>query len=282
MEEEPFDKFIAFVHKKSVKVTGSILAIIVLFLLLCVRTVGVGQVGLVTRFGKVVREKQSGVMLKLPFPIESLTKLNVQVQKEQADSEASTSDLQDVHTTLALNYHLDSTRVRTIYTEVGIDYKVRIIDPALQEAFKATSAQFTASELLTKRPEVKEKALQVIKERLNKHDIIVDDLSIVNFQFSGQFTAAIEAKQVAAQQAEQAKYGVEKAKNDAAAAVATAQGQADANIVTATGIARAQQLVQSTVTPATLQKDAIARWDGKMPLSIGNSGLLFNIPAEVK
>lgn len=267
---------------KSVKWLGGIILLVILFFLFCVRTVGVGQVGLITRFGKVVREEQSGISLKLPYPIERLTKLNVQVQKEQADSEASTSDLQDVHTTLALNYHLDGSRVRTVYTDVGTDYKVRIIDPALQEAFKATSAQFTASELLTKRPEVKEKALAVIKDRLNKHDIIVDDLSIINFTFSSQFTQAIESKQVAAQQAEQAKYGIELAQNNAQAAIAKAQGEAQANIETAKGIAEAQRLIQTTSTPATLEKQAIDRWNGVMPLSVGSNGLLFNIPTATK
>lgn len=245
---------------------GLVVGIAILFFVFCFRVVGVGQVGLVTRFGRIVREEKSGVVLKLPFPIEHLVKQNVQVQKEQADSEASTSDLQDVHTTLALNYHLDGSRVRTIYTEVGTDYKKRIIDPALQEAFKATSAQFTAQELLTRRPEVKDKALEVLKERLNKHDIIVDDLSLVNFQFSKEFTAAIEAKQVAAQQAEQAKYNVEKAKNNANAAVAEATGQA-----------QAQALLRQNLTSEILQKQAIDKWDGKLPTYMGG-GSVFNIP----
>lgn len=256
--------------KKSAIIGISIVVVILLFLMTCVRTIGVGRVGLITRFGKVVREERAGLILKLPFPIEQLIKLDVQVQKEQADAEASTSDLQDVKTTLALNYHLDSSRVKDIYTQVGGDYKTRIIDPALQEAFKATSAEFTASELLTKRPEVKEKALAVIKERLNKHDIIVDDLSIVNFKFSPEFTQAVEAKQAAAQQAEQAKYNVEKARNNA-----------EAKVVEATGQAKAQSLLRENLTPEILQKQAIEVWDGKLPIYLGG-GTVFNIPLGVK
>lgn len=255
--------------KKMFKIGAVLIALFVLFMFAWAtmfRVVGVGQVGLVTRFGKIVAEKPSGTVFKAPW--ERLVKLDVQVQKEQADSAASTSDLQDVHTTLALNYHLDGSRVRDIYTQVGTDYKVRVIDPALQEAFKATSAQFTASELLTRRPEVKATALEVIKERLNKHDIIVDDLSLVNFQFSAQFTQAIESKQVAAQQAEQAKYNVEKAKNNADAAVAEANGQA-----------QAQAILRETLTAQILQKQAIEKWDGKLPNYLG-SGTVFNIPLQ--
>lgn len=253
---------------KSAYILGGIVVVVLLFFLLCFRVVGVGQVGLVTRFGKIVREAPSGVVLKLPYPVEHLSKVNVQVQKEQADATASTSDLQDVTTTLALNYHVDPDHVRNLYTNVGKDFKNRLIDPAIQEAFKATSAQFSAGELLTRRPEVKEKALEVIKSRLNKHDIIVDDLSIVNFKFSPEFTAAIESKQVAAQQAEQAKYNVEKAKNNAEAQVAEATGQA-----------QAQSLLKQTLTPEILQKQAIEKWDGKLPAYLG-SGTVFNIPLK--
>lgn len=234
---------------------GTILGLVLLFFLLCFRVVGVGQVGLVTRFGQIVREEPSGVVIKMPYPVEHLKKVNIQVQKEQADAAASTSDLQDVTTTLALNYHVDPNHVRSLYTNVGADYKNRLIDPAIQEAFKATSAEFTAGELLTKRPAVKEKALEVIKSRLNKHDIIVDDLSIVNFKFSPEFTAAIEAKQVSAQQAQQAQFNLERSRLDA----------------------QAQEAQKVSLSPELLQKYAIDKWDGKMPTYVGG-GSVFNIP----
>ena len=253
---------------KGAIVAGTVVVAIVLFFLFCFRTVGVGQVGLTTRFGKVVREQQSGVVVKLPFPIEHLTKLNIQIQKEQVDATASTSDLQDVTTTLALNYHLDPNNAREVFTDIGTAYKVRVIDPAIQEAFKATSAKFTATELLTKRPEVKEHALEVIKSRLEHQHIIVDDISIVNFKFSPEFTNAIEAKQVAAQQAEQAKYGVERERNNAEAEVAKAEG-----------IRRSQELVKQSITPELLQKLAIDKWDGHLPQYSG-AGTVFNIPLK--
>lgn len=240
----------------------------ILFFVFCFRTVGVGQVGLVTRFGSVVREQPSGVVVKLPWPIEHLTKLNIQTQKEQASAAAATSDLQDVTTTLALNYHIDPNHVKDLYTNVGVDYKVRIIDPAIQEAFKATSAQYDANGLLNKRPEVKAKALDVLKARLEKHFIIVDDLSIIDLQFSPQFSKAIEDKQAAQQSAQQAAYDVEKAQNQAKAAIAAAEGQAEA-----------QRLLQSTATPLVLEKLAIDKWDGKLPTYIGQ-GTVFNIPLQ--
>lgn len=244
------------INKSVVVSLASILTVLFLFIL-CFRVVGVGQVGLVTRFGKIVREEQSGVVIKAPWPVERLQKFDVRVQKEQADAQAATADLQDVNTTLALNYHLDSSHVKSIYTDIGADYKIRIIDPALQEAFKATTANFTAGELLTKRPAVKEKAFEVLRSRLNHRHIVVDDLSIVNFKFSPEFTAAIEQKQVAAQQAAQAQFNLEKARLDA----------------------QAQEAQKVSLSPELLQKYAIDKWNGKMPQYVGG-GSVFNIPLQ--
>lgn len=252
---------------KTGAVIAAVIMLVILFFIFCFRVVGVGQEGLINQFGKVTREAQSGVVIKAPYPIQHLVKLNVQVQKEQTDASASTSDLQDVTTTLAVNYHIDPNHVKDLYTNVGTDYKNRLVDPAIQEAFKATSAQYTATQLLTERPAVKEKALEILRTRLASRNIVVDDISIVNFKFSSDFTAAIEAKQVAAQQAEQAKYNADKAANDAQAAINTAKGQAEA-----------QRLIQTTVTAETLQKEAIAKWNGVLPTTMAGGSTVFNIP----
>lgn len=253
---------------KSLWIAGGIGVAIVWFLLFCFRTVGAGQVGIITRFGNVNRQATSGIVVKLPWPIEKLHKMDLQVQKEEQQSAAATSDLQDVNATLALNYALDTQSASKIFKEIGKDYKERIIIPAVQESFKAASATYTAGQLITERTAVKGKAYDVIKERLEKYGVRVIDLNIVNFSFSPQFSAAIEAKQVTAQQAEQARLQAIVAEEQAKAAVATARGQAEA-----------QSLIQSTVTPLTLQKEAVAKWDGKLPTYLGG-GTVFNIPLQ--
>lgn len=236
-------------------ILGTIAALIVLFFLLCFRTVGAGQVGIITRFGEVNRTAKSGVVVKMPWPVERLIKMDIRVQKEQQESAAATSDLQDVKATLALNYALDNNSAIKVYKEIGTEYKDRIIIPAVQESFKAASAGFTASQLITERTAVKGKAYDVIKERLEKYGVRVIDLNIVNFSFSPEFTQSIEAKQVAAQDAERAKFNLERANLDA----------------------QAQQAQKTSLSPELLQKYAIEKWDGKMPTYVGG-GSVFNIP----
>lgn len=245
-------------------------AAIVWFWSFCVWSVGAGQVGIITRFGEVNRTQASGLAIKLPWPIERMTKMDIQVQKEEQQSSAATSDLQDVTATLALNYSLEGGRALEVYKTIGIDYKERVVTPAVQESFKAASAGYTAQELIQKRPEVKAKAFEVIKERLEKYGIRVVDLNITNFKFSAEFNAAIESVQVANQNVAKARQELETTKVDAEKTIASAQAQAES-----------QRLQQQTLTPELLQLEAIKKWNGILPTYSGNDGsLFFNIPTN--
>ncbi|HET6701628.1 MAG TPA: prohibitin family protein, partial [Gemmatimonadaceae bacterium] len=128
--------------------------------------VDAGHVGVVTRFGAVTGARfDQGVHYKIPFA-ESVWIADVRTQKEQVDAAAASKDLQEVKSTIALNYHLDALHASTVYQDIGPQYKTRIVDPAIQEAFKFTTAQFTAEELITQREEVKNRARGFLRERL--------------------------------------------------------------------------------------------------------------------
>ena len=189
--------------------------------------------------------------------------METRTQKEQVDAAAASKDLQEVKSTIALNYHLDGAKAVVVYQSIGVEYVDRIIAPAMQEAFKATAAQFTAEELIGKREAVKQAAYSRLKERLARYNIIVDDFNIVNFEFSADFNTAIEQKQVAQQ-------NLERAKIEANTALTQAQGQANA-----------QKALRDngSLTPEYLQFVAIQKWDGKLPNA--TSGVPFiNIPTQ--
>lgn len=225
-----------------------LIIVIVVSLLTSFAIVRAGSVGVITRLGAVNRVVNPGLNLKLPI-IEGITIMETRTQKEQVDAQAASKDLQEVKSTIALNYHLRAEKAVEVYQNIGTDYKIRIIDPAIQEAFKATTAKFTATELITKREFVKQDAFEQLKSRLNRFNVIVDDFNIVNFEFSADFNQAIEQKQVAQQ-------NFERAKIEATTAITQAQGQADA-----------QKILQNTgsLTPEYLQFLAVQKWDGKLP-----------------
>lgn len=241
--------------------TGILITLIVLVvigLMTGIRQVGTGQLAVVTRYGKVSdRELGEGLHVVVPFGVDKVIRYDIKVQKDETEATAASEDLQDVTATLALNYHLEAVRVKEIHQRVGPLFGLKLIDPAVQEVFKATTARYSASELITNRSEVKNEAFIAVKERLGKYGIIVDDLSIVNFRFSAAFAKAIEEKQVAQQNAERSRFNLEAAQIDA----------------------QAQQAQALTLSDLYLQKQAIEKWDGKLPQYLGN-GTVFNIPLQ--
>jgi len=248
-------------------VWGIIVLIVVLAFWSSATIVGAGQQAVVTRLGAVRGDTlKSGFHFIAPF-IDKSHIMDIREQKEQAEADSASKDLQDVKTTIALNYHLDGNRVNDLYREVGINYKERIIDPAIQESIKAATANFTAEELITRRPEVKEETKKVIAKRLGERFIIVDDLSIVNFSFSGDFSKAIEAKVTAQQKLLEAQYKLEQAQKDAEAIKAQAQA-----------LAENEKYVEWE--RLKVQREAIQKWNGTMPNVYGGGNFLFNIPVN--
>lgn len=223
--------------------------------------IGPGERGVILTLGKVEdRIMLEGFNFKFPF-IQSVKVLDIKIQKEEVNVSAASKDLQTVTTIIALNYHLEANNVNKLWQGVGRDYKVRIIDPAIQEAIKAITAKYTAEELITKRPLVRDDAKTILSERLNREFILVDELSIVNFDFSPSFNAAIEAKVTAEQNALAAKNKLEQVKYEKEQRITQAQGEAEAIRIQVQAIT--QQGGQSYV-----QLKAIEKWNGTVPVTM--------------
>lgn len=238
-----------------------VLGVLALLIVSAFANVGAGERGVV--FSKFSGVKaivmQEGLHLKLPF-FENVIRVNVQIQKSQTDAPAASKDLQNVKSTIALNYHIRPDRANIVYQEIGLFFKPRVIDPAVQEAVKAVTAEYTAEELITKRPEVKDKIRETLRERLLVFNIIVDEFNIIDFSFSRSFNEAIENKQTAEQQALKARRDLDRIKIEAEQLVARAKAEAES-----------QRIQQETITPMVLQLRAIEKWDGHFPRVIGGA-----------
>lgn len=241
---------------KSLIVLAVILPVLLCTALASVKSVGTGQIAVMTRFGRVTgQELHEGFHLKAP--IDKANVYDVKVQKQEADAAAASKDLQDVNAKVVVNYHLQSGDVSHIHQTVGIEYHDKLIVPAVQETFKATTAKFDATQLITNRNEVKAEVSQQLSDRLAKYGIVIDAVSITNFSFSKEFSSSIEAKQVAQQNAEQAQFNLQKATLDA----------------------QAQNVQKASLSPELLQKYAIDKWDGHLPSTVaGGNGAILSIP----
>ena len=136
--------------------------------------IGAGERGIVLNFG-AVQDNVLGEGLHFRIPImQRVAIMDVKVQKSLTKSAASSADLQEVSSEVALNYHIVQDKANVVYQSIGIQFKERIIDPAVQEVVKAVTAKYTAEELITKRPAVSEAMRANLAERLLEHNIAVD------------------------------------------------------------------------------------------------------------
>lgn len=244
-----------------------VLVVIVLFFG-SIGSVGAGQRGVLLDAGAVDGKVLSpGLYFKIPF-YQSVVKLDVQKQKEEANASAASKDLQTVSSEVALNYSIQHEAVSKLYQDVGVDFKSRLIDPAIQESVKASTAKFTAEELITKREEVKEEIKSTLTTRLATNGIVVEDFSIINFDFSKNFNEAIEAKVSAEQNALAAKNKLAQVEYEAQQAIEEAKGKAEALRVESAAI---------NSNPSIIQLRAIEKWDGHLPSTTGGAVPFINI-----
>ena len=229
-----------------IKLTLSFLLITIIFWPFAI--VGAGERGVLMEFGRV--EDQifgEGIHFIIPI-VNTVKKLSIRVQKQEISAEASSKDLQDVFSDVALNWHIIPEEVNIIYQQIGNETKVidKIISPAVEEVLKAVMAKYTAEEIITKRGEVKAGVDGLLTGRLVNYHINVDDISLVHVHFSERFRDAVEAKQIAEQEVKRAEFIAQKAVKQAEAQVNLARGEAEAH-----------RIVLETLTSEILEKQAI-------------------------
>jgi len=208
---------------------------------------------------------------------------------------ASSADLQIVNVELAVNYRINTGKSAELFSTVGPGYEDTVIAPAVHEATKAAIAKFNAQDLITNREQVRADIQDLLSSKLQQYDITVQSVSIINFDFSQEFNAAIEQKVTAQQNALkeqnnlqvisfQAQQAIKQAEGQRNSTIAVAEGQAQATILNAEAEAKKVQLIQDQLSksPAYVNWVVANKWNGQTPgfLIQGGSSpnLLLNLP----
>jgi len=254
---------------KVASITGVI--IIVISVIAGVFTaVPAGHRGVVIRFNAVTGTiLNEGLQTKLPF-IDSVVMMSIRTDKYEVGAASASRDLQDVKTTIALNWRLEPTKTAEIYRTLGTEYMPRIAAPAVQEVIKQVTAKYPAEDLILKREVVRNEIAESLTTRLMERGIIAEAVSITEFQFSTTFVAAIEAKVSAEQAIFEARNKLERVKVEAEQAEAAARGAANARIAQANGEAEyirvvtdaqvaANNAIAASLSPQVLQYILIDR-----------------------
>ena len=221
-----------------------------------VTIVPAGHTGVIVTMGKVSdRVLSEGMHLKVPFA-QQIVMMNNKIQKTEIDSNGVSKDLQTVSSGVAINYHINKDDSAKIYQSIGEGYADTVLQPAIQESMKAITAQYTAEELITKRSAVGEEIGATLAEKVQEYGILIDKFNIINFDFSEEFNAAIEQKQVA----EQNKLRAETEKEQK-----VIEAQADAIRQKAEAEAEANEKINASLNENVLKYQQIEKWNGEYP-----------------
>ena len=271
-----------------------VLIVIVIVVMMAFRTVDTGTVGLLTTFGQV-KETTLGPGMHLVNPIsDNIIPMSIQIQKEEQKASAASSDLQDVASTVVVNYHIDPQSAVDIFKNIGLAYPDKIIDPKISEIVKSVSAKYKAAQLITQRETVRSQIQDQLFESLKPYHLIVDGVAITNFEFSPQFTKTIEQTVVAQQELITQQNQLAKVKVDAQQRVAIAnatktanileaEGKSEATIINAKGEADAINLVQEQLlnSPNYIDYFKVKVWNGKLPIVSSDAGNILQLPQDL-
>src|SRR5919109_1882775 len=278
----------SFMGLNKLKILAAIITFVIIIVIISesVVIVQAGHRGVVLYVGAVEnRVLPEGLHFIIPFA-EQVLQLEVRTLKYQAEASAASNDLQEVQTVIALNYHIDPSDANAIYQQLGADYADRIIAPTIQESVKASVAKFNAEELITKRETAKSVIAAAIRNTLSARDLIVETVFITDFKFSQAFADQIEQKVVAFQKFLTEQNNLRAIQVVANHTVVQAQAQARARMAKANGESQAIKIINEQLrqNPQYLQWQAINRWNGQMPYSLGGSGGVpfFQLPAPIQ
>lgn len=241
------------------------ISIILLLWLMPFSIVRPGYRGVITTFGNPKEVVYSeGIHFVMPVS-QTMHTVDVSIQKAEANEESASKDLQTVHVTTLLNYHIDPKAVVSVFVNLGNEAEIRIVNPALQEAVKAVTAKYTAEELISKRIEVRNDIISTLMERLDRHGIKIDEFSILNFNFSKSFNEAIEAKTTAEQLKLKAERDLQRIQVEGQQKIVSAKAEAE-------GLAAQRQQITTELLELRKienEKAAIEKWNGELPTYSG-------------
>lgn len=273
------------------KLGGTIAVVIAVIMIVisCIGIVPTGYTGILTTFGAVEnRTIQAGINFIAPW--QKVVTMDNRAQKVEIQTQAFSSDIQQVDIVMSVNYSIDQQTARELYRTVGKNYYENIMYPRILENTKAIFSQYTAENLISQRETLSYSIADLMKDNMTSYGITIISMAIEDIDFTDAFTNAVEAKQVAAQnkltaETQQAQKTMEQeAEAERAIIAANAQAQqdiiaaqadlevvkiqADAALYAGEREANMNERIAAALSDDLINYYWIKQWDGQLPSTV--------------
>lgn len=254
-----------------------------------------GTTTLVKNFGKVVREAEPGLHLKVPY-VESTVDMDTRERKSGGHMDVSTSEQMPVKSIITVNWSLKKAQgtASHMYSEYGTldKFEDNILEPKLLESAKLAVAKFTAEEQLTKRDAVTAAVKDILIQKVSNLPINISAVQIEEFVLPADYLQSIANKQTQKNNADAEKFVLEKQNLTARQKENTAQAEANAILLTAEAEAKATELKGKAEAlaidakakalnnaPLIIELEKVKQWNGTVPQMVtgGNTSFLMDI-----
>lgn len=216
-----------------------------------------------------------GTHFMIPW-FETVIDYDVRAKPLNIASLTGTKDLQMVNITCRVLSRPKVDELPTIYRTLGQDYDAIVIPSIVHEALKSVIAQFTASQLITQRERISRLVRENMLARANKFNITLDDVSLTHVQFSPDFAAAVEQKQIAQQEVHRAAFIVDSARQEKQAKIVASEGEARAASLIGRAVGQNPSYIELKRVE-TAREIAHILADGKNKMLLDSQSLLLNV-----